>query len=106
MNVHFYETIGGKNLILEYIDSLPKNERAEGLNILEKLEVDGLEALEILNTRHLRDKLWEIKFGYNRIMYVVANMNNIYLVHACKKQKGRAEKYELDLALKRIKHIR
>lgn len=30
MNVHHYETSGGKDLILEYIDNLPKYERQKG----------------------------------------------------------------------------
>jgi len=38
-------------------------------------------------------------------MYVVADEDNIYLVHACKKQKGKAEKFELDTAIKRVKEL-
>lgn len=45
MNIHHYETSGGKDLILEYIDELPKSERAEGLSILGKLEEEGYEDL-------------------------------------------------------------
>lgn len=106
MNVHHYETSGGKDLILEYIDELTKNERAEGLTILGKLENEGLEALNILNTRQLRAKLWEIKFyDDNRIMYIVADGDNMYLVHACKKQKDKAEKFELDKVIKRVKEL-
>ena len=51
MNIHHYETSGGKDLILKYIDELPKNEKAEGLTILNKLEDEGLDALNVLNTR-------------------------------------------------------
>lgn len=105
MNVYHYETSGGKDLILEYIDELPKKERAEGLNILGKLEEEGIEALEVLNTRQLKGKLWEIKFSDNRIMYIVADGENMYLIHACKKQKNKAEKFELDKAIKRVKEL-
>jgi phage-related protein len=106
MNVHHYTTSGGKDLILDYIDRLPKNEKAAGLTILDKLENEGLVALDVLNTRQLRGKLWEIKFyDDNRIMYIVADMDNIYLIHACKKQKGKAEKFELDKAIKRVKEL-
>jgi phage-related protein len=38
-------------------------------------------------------------------MYVVADKDNIYLVHACKKQKLKAEKFELAKAKKRIKAL-
>ena len=105
MNVYHYETSGGKDLILEYIDGLPTNEKVTGLTILEKLEDEGFAALDVLNTRQLRGKLWEIKFYNNRIMYVVADEDNMYLVHACKKQKGKAEKFELDKAIKRVKEL-
>jgi phage-related protein len=105
MNVYHYETSGGKDLILEYIDELPKKAKAEGLTILAKLEEEGIEALEVLNTRQLKGKLWEIKFSDNRIMYVVADGENIFLIHACKKQKNKAEKFELDKAIKRVKEL-
>jgi len=38
-------------------------------------------------------------------MYVVADGDNMFLVHACKKQKGKAEKFELDTAIKRVKEL-
>lgn len=105
MNVYHYETSGGKDLILEYIDELPKKERAEGLTILGKLEEEGIEALEVLKTRQLKGRLWEIKFYDNRIMYTVADGENMYLIHACKKQKNKAEKFELNKAIKRVKEL-
>jgi phage-related protein len=106
MNVHTYKTSGGKDLIRNYLDSLPKNESAEGYHIIELLEIHGLDALDILNTRQLDHKIWEIKFyRHNRIMYLLLNQENIYLLHACKKQKGKAEKFELNTARKRAKEI-
>lgn len=47
---------------MEFIDRLPKNEKAEGLIILEKLDDEGLAALDVLNTRQLRGRLWETSF--------------------------------------------
>ena len=46
-----------------------------------------------------------IKFyDKNRIMYVlVADEDTIYFLHVCKKQKGKAEKFEIDTALDRMK---
>lgn len=106
MNVYTYETNGGKDLIIDYFDSLSKKESAEGYYIIQKLEEEGMNFLEILNTRQLEGKLWEIKFHrHNRLMYVLIDRNNIYLLHACKKQKGKAEKFELDKAKKRAKEL-
>jgi len=103
MNIHDYVTAGGKNLITGYLDSLPIREQAEGYKIRQSVVNDGHLALEILNTRQLQGKLWEMKFYANRIMYVVKDGDNIYFLHACKKQKGKAERFELDKAIKRAK---
>jgi len=56
-----------------------------------------------LNTRQLKGKLWEIKFSQNRIMYVIKDKENIYFLNACKKQKDRAERFELNKAIRRAK---
>lgn len=61
MNVFTYSTLGGKDLIRDYLDSLPKREAVEGYYIIESLEREGVEFLETLNTRQLEGKLWEIK---------------------------------------------
>ena len=103
MHIIDYLTAGGKNLITEYLDSLPDREKTEGYKIRRSIANDGRLALEILDTRQLLGKLWEIKFHANRIMYVVKNGDNIYFLHACKKQKGKAERFELDKAIRRAK---
>lgn len=106
MNIYRYTTNGGKDLILDYINKLPKKQEAIARGILKNLQLDGLDALEVLNTRQLRKKLWEIKFfDDNRLMYVVADDDNFYILHACKKQKGKAEKFELDTAIDRAKEL-
>jgi len=62
--------------------------------------------LDYLNTRQLKDKLWEIKFyNDNRLMYVVADKDNLYILHACKKQKNKAEEIDLNKAVKRAKEL-
>lgn len=103
MQIHDYHTDGGKNVIKEYLSALPENERVVGYKIRHKIILDGLEAIEALNTRQLRGKLWEIKFSKNRIMYVIADEDNIYFLHACQKQKGKAEQFELEKAIQRAK---
>lgn len=64
MNIYRYTTGGGKDLIKAYLDKLPLKEKAQGYEIMEVLEEEGLTALEGLNTRQLKSKLWEIKFNY------------------------------------------
>ena len=106
MNVYDYTTAGGKDLINEYLDKLAPQESAEGYRIKRAIEEDGFDALELLNTRQLIGKLWEIKFNYkDRFMYVIADENNFYILHVCKKQKGKAEQFELNKAIKRAKEL-
>ena len=103
MTIHDYYTEGGRNLIKEYLSGLPVAARTYGYGIRHKIIQEGLKAFDGLDTRQLQGKLWEIKFIDNRIMYVILDKNNVYFLHACKKQKGKAEKYELDKAIKRAK---
>jgi phage-related protein len=106
MNVFTYRTQGGKDLIREYLDKLPTRESAEGYFIIKNLEKEGISFLETLNTRQLERKLWEIKYPrHNRVFYILMDNENMYLLHACKKQKGKAEKFELEKAKQRMKEI-
>jgi phage-related protein len=105
MKIIDYQTAGGKNLIKEYLSALPKIERDVGYHIRHKIVKNGLSALIELDTRQLRGELWEIKFSQNRIIYVIADKDSIYFLHACKKQKDKAEKFELETAIKRAKEM-
>ena len=103
MKIHDYHTAGGKNVIKEYLSSLPEDERVIGYGIRHKIIQYGLSFLKELDIRQLKGKLWEIKFSKNRIMYIVADSDNIHFFHACRKQKGKAELFELEKAIQRAK---
>lgn len=105
MTIHDYYTEGGKNLIKEYLSNLPVTERTYGYGIRHKIINDGLKAFNGLDTRQLYGKLWEIKFSSNRIMYVIFDKDNVHFLHACKKQKGKAEQFELNKAISRAKEL-
>lgn len=105
MNLHDYCTLGGKNIIKDYLGKLPKETCFIGYAIRHKIMKDGIAALACLNTRQLYKKLWEIKFSDERIMYVAADDDNIYFLHICKKQKGKTEKFELNIAISRAKEL-
>jgi phage-related protein len=104
MEIYDYSTAGGKNLIVEYIEELPKVEKLEIYDIREEIRRSGMDAFEKLNTRQLRGKLWEIKVSQTRIMYVIINKDGVAFLHICKKQKGKAEKQELEKAINRARN--
>jgi len=101
LKIHDYHTSSGKNLIKEYLKSLPETEMYVGYQIRHKIGSKGISIFKELDTRQLKGKLWEIKFSQNRIMYIIADKDNVHFLHACKKQKGKAEKFEIDTAVKR-----
>jgi len=103
MNIYEWQTAGGKNVIEEYFNKATQYEQAEYKKTRETIIENNYSVFERLNTRQLQGKLWEIKISQNRIMYVIVDDENVYFIHACKKQKGRAEKHELNKALKRAK---
>ena len=103
MEIHDYVTVGGKNLIKEYISTRPMKERQELYSIRHDIILRGLPAFQELDTRQLRGKLYEIKHSANRVMYVIKDVDNVYFLHACQKQKDKAEKFEIDTAIRRAK---
>jgi hypothetical protein len=72
LNVYTYKTVGGKDLIMEFIQSLDKPEKAEGLLILKKLKDGSSVELAKLKAEKFDGAIWEIKFKYhNRIFFVI-----------------------------------
>ncbi|MCL2571662.1 MAG: type II toxin-antitoxin system RelE/ParE family toxin [Defluviitaleaceae bacterium] len=103
MNVYHYETAGGKNLILDYINSLSKAEVIDGLSVLEKFENDEIDTLTI---KPWQGKISEVYFyKHNRIFYIVVNGDDVYMLHACRKQKNKTEKRDSEIVIKRAKEL-
>ena len=103
MEIYDYSTSGGKNLILEYIKDLSDALKAEILDTRQLIREKGIDAFPLLATRQLYKKLWEIKISQERIMYVIQDLESVYFLNICKKQKGKAERQELEKAKKRAK---
>lgn len=103
MDIYDYTTRGGKNVITNYIDKLSAKERLEIYDIRQEIRKHGMDAFDKIDTRQLRGKLWEIRVSQTRIMYVIVDTNGVAFLHICKKQKGKAEKQEIEKALERAK---
>ena len=103
MEIYDYTTAGGKNLIMEHIEKLSAASRATVLDVRKLIREEGISAFDMLNTRQLYHKLWEIKISQERIMYVIRDIDSVYFLHMCKKQKGKAEQKEIELARKRAR---
>ncbi len=103
MKVHSYISSGGRDIIIEYINSLTVNERIDAFSVLEDLEKDRFDGLV---TKRWQGKIWEVYFKkHNRIFYVTMHGTDIYLLHACKKQKNKTEKIDKKLVINRAKEL-
>lgn len=103
MILHHYQSNSGKDFILDYIKSLPEEEKVDGFSVLEYLENDELEKIKF---KRWQKKIYEVYFfKHNRIFYVVADKNNMYLLHACQKQKNKTEMKDRKVIIKRAKEV-
>jgi len=103
LKVHNYKTSGGKDLIYNYIDKLSADEKADGYSVIEKIVDDKMDELRI---EHWQGKIYEIYFHkHNRIFYVASDDINIYLLHACRKQKNKTERKDSKIVIKRAREL-
>jgi phage-related protein len=103
LKLHDYQSNSGKDLIMDYLDSLTDEERADGLFIMKCMENNEFE--KILYKRWER-KVYEVYFRkHNRIFYITVDSENIYLLHACRKQKNKTEKRDCEIVRKRAKEL-
>lgn len=103
MEIHHYQSSAGKDLILDYLKSLPVDEKVDGFSVLQCLENKEMDKIK---SKRWRKKVYEVYFyKSNRMFYVVADECNIYILHCCRKQKNRTEKKTVELILKRAKEL-
>lgn len=88
---------------MEYIDSLPEEERIDGLSVLECMEKGEFDKIFF---KRWDKKVYEVYFRkHNRIFYITVDGYNIYLLHACRKQKNQTEKKDKRIVIKRAKEL-
>ena len=103
MNIHTYTSASGRDVIKEYIDSLAEDEQIDALSVLQCMEKDEFQKVEY---KRWQKKIYEVYFRkHNRIFYVTADQNNLYLLHACRKQKNKTENKDKKIVLRRAKEL-
>ena len=103
MILHPYCSNSGRNLIYEYIDSLPLDEKIDGYSVLQHLEKGEFDKIFF---KPWEKKIYEVYFQKNnRIFYITVDKENIYLLHACRKQKNKTERKDANIVRKRAKEL-
>ena len=104
MRVTFFKTSSGRSPVLEYIQGLAKPESARLFEALDQIERYGLEAVRV-QFRQIEGKLWEVKIGAHRVLYVMIEREEMVLLHAYKTQGQKLPIKERDIAIKRMKEM-
>lgn len=103
MIIHNYQSSSGRDLIFKYIDSLTEAERIDALSVLECMEKGEFDKVLF---KRWEKKVYEVYFRkHNRIFYVTVDDDNIYLLHACRKQKNKTETKDKKIVQKRAKEL-
>lgn len=88
---------------MEYLDSLSEDERTDGLMVMKCMENNEFDKILF---KRWEKKVYEVYFRKNnRIFYITVDGNNIYLLHACRKQKNKTEKNDSKIVKKRAKEL-
>jgi len=91
------------------IEAMPVDIRAAFTRLAQRIEAVGLEHIREPHVKHLRGKLWEMRFsgrdGIGRAIYVTAIGRRIVVLHAFIKKTAKTPVSALDIAEKRAKDI-
>lgn len=103
MKLHSYFSNSGRDLILDYVNSLPEDEKIDGLSVMEHMENGEFDKIRF---KQWEKKVYEVYFQkHNRIFYITADKDNIYLLHACRKQKNKTEKTDAKIVHNRASEL-
>ena len=70
------------------------------MQCMEKGEIDKIQF------KQWQKRVYEVYFyKHNRFFYIIADGDNLYLLHACRKQKNRTEKKDKNIVIKRAKEL-
>ena len=103
MVLHPYCSGTGRNLIYEYLDSLPVDEQVDEYTVLQYMEKGEFDKIFF---KPWEKKVYEVYFQRNnRIFYITVDKESVYLLHACRKQKNKTEKKDAEIVRKRAKEL-
>ncbi len=97
------------SLVDTEIENLPEDMQARLARFAQIIEYFGLQALPHDATKHLEEKLWELrltgKSGISRAIYVTTKGKRVVILRAFIKKTQKTPKTELELARHRAKEV-
>ncbi len=96
--------------VLEEINAFPEDIQAAYVRLSERIIVLGLERIGQPHLKHLRGKLWEMRFrgrdGIGRAIYVTAVGRRVVVLRAFMKKTRKTPNSDLELAEARAKEVK
>src|SRR5205814_66754 len=89
VKVTFYRSSSGSKPVAEYLRSLDPIERARLADALYQIALRGLDESGVVR-RQIEGKLWELKVSQHRAFYILITGDEMYVLHAYKKQGQKA----------------
>ena len=91
------------------IAAMPAELQARFLRLAERIEAVGLERIGEPHVKHVRGKIWEMRFrgrdGMGRALYVAVRGRRVIVLHAFVKKSRKTPKATLRLAERRAEEI-
>ena len=84
---------------------LPADVQGRLIRMIDLIQDQGLAAVGYPYVRHLRKKVWEMRLGAGRALYVAAREERVVIVHVFRKQSQKTPKRVLKLALARAEEV-
>ena len=104
LEVELYRTAAGKEVVADFLDSLPSKDLAKVLRDIDLL-AEYAPDLHEPYTKHMDGPIWELrsKFSSNiyRIFYFIWRDNRLVLLHGFTKKTQKTPPKELEIARKR-----
>jgi len=109
--VEFYETVNGKSDVWDFLEMLRlkaannKDARIQHKQIsfyIQLLKDNGTNLPENV-TKYLGNNLWELRPGFNRVLYFFYEKNTFVLLHHFRKRSQKTPRHELEKAKFEIK---
>ncbi len=108
VRIEFHRSGSGRSYFEDFLNGLPKRDRAEILAVFSEIRTHGFAAMGC-QFRQIEGKLWEIKIrtagGGWRFFYASLAADYIYVLHSYKKQGQKAPPKEIEVARKRLKEV-
>ena len=106
MDVELYSTSDGREVVSEFLDSLPDKDMAKVFRDIDLL-AEYAPDLHEPYTKHIEGPIWELrsKFSTNiyRIFYFIWNGHKLVLLHGFTKKSNKTPPSEIEIARKRYK---